>query len=1015
MFGWTTGAANALRALLVAAAVAAGGVACATSPGADPAPAAEADVPQADRVLSDVWVEKDGDASRVILVGPADPVYTAFLREEPAAVVVDVAGVVSREDLQPVSVFDGLVEQVSVSSFDEGGEDATTRVEVLLSQDATYEVEPSDLGLALRVSPVETGPEVAETGGPAPASPAAADPWETADGLDEAPAEEGEAPAAAEPAAPAGPATPASRLSDIAVTSTDDGVLVHLVADGVVGSAESFVLEDPDRLVLDLPGLTNSASPARRAVEGERVARVRVGAHPDKVRVVIDGGPGAGGFEGRRVVPARDGLVVALGGGEALDRALASATAMPAPGPDAAAQTADGAEPASEPLEAEGEALAEAPESPGEAGEPEVQEPQEPVLEGAAVLARVHGIHFDSQPERDRIVVLSEGLVEYETHFPDPETLVLSIADAEIPRDAEGRITPQPGGPVSLVTAFQQPDVDQPEVRIVVKRAPDLAPEISRRGEILFVDFPNEGVAAAAPPAFPGAQPVLSTGGSSQPEAEGTAAVSEVGTRDGMEPAPEGTAAAEPTDIAGLPQFSEEATLDAPLAGAGSAPAAPAGEAGPASLEPPAAVDLLQEGGLIDGKEYEGRRISLDFKDVEIADVLRIIAEVSDLNIVAGEEVDGTVTIRLVDVPWDQALDVILLTKGLGFVRVGNVLRIAPADVLAQEEEVRLQERRNKEKLEDLTVKLHPVNYANVEDVSGLVKRLLSPRGTVNVDERTNTLIIKDIASVIDEATALINAVDTQTPQVMIEAKIVEANLDFSRELGTVWSVGTQALEDGFDDSSDPRRDLGGEDFQFHDDNNVIFANPITSLANGLVNLNAFLLDQQIDLGVQLQAAEAQGDGKVISSPRIVTLDNREAEILQGVSIPFQTFENGDAQLEFIDAVLRLLVTPHITADKSIIMKVEVERNAPDDTVPTPTGSPAIAKNEAKTETLVKDGQTLVIGGIYTVTKTRRESRVPYLSSIPILGNAFRSREVSDQRKELLIFVTPRVVVQPNA
>src|SRR4030095_8539770 len=189
--------------------------------------------------------------------------------------------------------------------------------------------------------------------------------------------------------------------------------------------------------------------------------------------------------------------------------------------------------------------------------------------------------------------------------------------------------------------------------------------------------------------------------------------------------------------------------------------------ANPAWGARPASIDILNEGGLMDGKEYVGRHISLDFKEVDIADVLRLIAEVSDLNVIAGDEVKGKVTIRLVDEPWDQALDVILLTKGLGFARVGNVLRIAAKDVLAQEEELRLQERRAKEKLEDLVVKLQPVNYAKVTDVSGMVKELLTERGTVNVDKRTNTLIIKDIPSVIDEATALIKAVDAMTPQVM--------------------------------------------------------------------------------------------------------------------------------------------------------------------------------------------------------------------------------------------------------
>jgi type IV pilus assembly protein PilQ len=422
---------------------------------------------------------------------------------------------------------------------------------------------------------------------------------------------------------------------------------------------------------------------------------------------------------------------------------------------------------------------------------------------------------------------------------------------------------------------------------------------------------------------------------------------------------------------------------------------------------------VLVEGGLTDGKEYSGRRISLDFNGVPVSDVLRLIAEVSDLNLIAGDEVKGSVTIRLVDTPWDQALDVVLLTKGLGFVRVGNILRVAPSDVLAAEEELRLQERRNREKLEDLMVKLLPVNYAAVKDMSSLVKRLLSSRGTVNIDERTNTLILKDIASVLDEAVALVKAVDTETPQVMIEAKIVEANLNFSRELGSSWSLTSQPLVDPFTGAV-ARDDLGSSDFRFHGNNGVSFSNPITSTPTALMDMGAFLLDEKLDINVALRAAESMGEGKVISSPRIVTLDNGEATIEQGVSIPFQTFEGGDAKLEFIDAVLSLKVVPHITSDRSIIMDIEVTRNAPDESVPTPTGSPAIAKAEASTETLVKDGQTLVLGGIYTIDKSERESRVPYLHRLPVIGAAFRSKELTDLRKELLIFVTPRIVQSPS-
>jgi len=520
------------------------------------------------------------------------------------------------------------------------------------------------------------------------------------------------------------------------------------------------------------------------------------------------------------------------------------------------------------------------------------------------------------------------------------------------------------------VMAFEQPDTGRPEVRVVISRGAGLRPVVTREGANVVVSFDTHGgVSAATPPAIE--------------EGSGSTA-------------------------------SHKAMAQA------TAPGQP-----PASVEGEAGLEVLQEGGLLDGKEYVGRRISLDFKDVDIDDVLRLVAEVSDLNIIAGDEVTGKVTIRLVEVPWDQALDVILLTKGLGFVKVGNVLRIAPQTLLQQESESRLQERRAKEKLEDLVVKFQPVNYAAVGNVAKMVQRLLSPRGTVNTDTRTNTIIIKDIPVVIDESVALIKAIDTPTPQVLIEAKIVEANLDFTRELGTVWGYGVQPNTDAYDTGSEIDQTRGSPDFRPHPDprilngtgdlNNLVVDNPISALPTALMNVGAFLLDEQFNVELQLQAAESTGEGKVISSPRVVTLDNREAEIEQGVAIPYQTFENGDAQLQFVDAVLSLKVKPHITADKSIIMALEVSRNAPDDSVATGSvGAPAIGKNEAKTETLVRDGQTLVIGGIYTIQKGTRESRVPYLHAIPVLGWAFRNTSVRDIRKELLIFVTPRIVDMPQ-
>ena len=873
----------------------------------------------------------------------------------------------------------------------------------------------------------------------------------------------------------------ASRVTEVHAVALEEGTLIEIRGDGRFSLVEDFVIENPTRLVVDLPGLSSAVQKDHLVIGSPHAQQIRVGEHADKVRIVVDAGQIQDAFGERQILPVEEGLMIVIGSAVAFgdpgaavvaleqsanaDNEEITHTAEPVQQKSAAVPKSDSQTPAApdfQPDVASTSALTEreAPIAQAAAGsirprplavsnspvflalapQAEVQESAQPsateTKRTASVQARetetkrtapaepskvqtkattaatttrvqppasmplattVYGVEYEGNTLRDRIVVVGERALEYKVYSPDPETFVLSLEGAAIDPDAAVRIAPEDPGPVSLITAFEQPDVARPEVRVVVKRAAGLMPEISRQGTSLQIDFPRGGAIAVIPPVLTMEPPttVASVTSAAKSTAAQQARAEEVQA---------------PAQSRQAPAPRSEATSDARPAPAARAPmSAPAAElaAAPAAMEPPSAISILSEGGLMDGKEYVGRRISLDFKDVPIDDVLRLIAEVSDLNVIAGDEVDGTVTVRLVDVPWDQALDVVLLTHGLGFVRVGNVLRIAPTTSIAEEEELRLQERRAKERLEDLMVKLQPVNYADVKKISSMVGQLLTPRGTVNVDERTNTLIIKDIPSVIDEATALVKAVDTMTPQVMIEAKIVEANIDFSRELGTVW---------GFGANPDRESSIGGRDFTpFGGTSGVAFANPITSAATGLFGLGAHVFDEKFNVDLQLRAAESNGDGKVISSPRIVTLDNSEASIEQGVSIPFQTFENGDAQLEFVDAVLQLKVTPHITADQSIIMDIEVSRNAPDDSVFTLTGSPAIAKNQVKTETLVKDGQTLVLGGIYVIDKSDRQSRVPYLSRIPLLGAAFKSNEVSDSRKELLIFVTPRVVQTQDA
>ena len=989
-----------VSSIAVAAALTGLLLSCSSPPPPPPAPSAGP--------VSDVRVETGDGGTVIALVGAGGSPYQASRSENPTRIVVELPGTGVAGAPTSTPVFDGWVQEVALHSTPEGDGEATTQVEVTLSQDAGFDVFPMGDSLEIHIGdPAQSYGEAdpyeesgdgyaAIEGEELPAagdgdgwveldeSAAMDDVW--AQDADVAPAEDGASSIAADlgdddaswVAADEGVAPlelkPATRLMAVDPEGSSEGTVIRIVADGMPSGFKSFTLDDPARLVIDMPGIQSEVSQSEMLVGSPHADQIRVGQHEDKVRVVIDGGSHQNPFDERQISPAPDGMVIALGGGAAVDAALADARAAlqnPALAGGAVAQLADSGDAEAE---LEYDAL------PGDAGDAWAESGSELEVDlsspSEGSYAVIEAVEFLPSADADRIVIQSDQPIDYSVFQPDPETYVLLFSGATLSPSASTQLLPDPGGPVSLVSAFAQPELETPQVRLVVKRAAGLEPSVGQFDSEIVLGFDRSGVASTLP--------VL--GGETQ--VAGTTAPAKA-----------------------MAQMQDDV---APLESEESFPAEQQFTV-PAAIDADTAVDYLQEGGLLDGKEYMGRRISLDFKDVDIRDVLRLIADVSDLNVIAGDEVQGNVTIRLVDVPWDQALDVILLTKGLGFVRVGNVLRIAPADILKQEEEARLQERRAKEKLEDLVVKLQPVNYADVDEVSKLVTRLLTPRGSVDTDERTNTIIIKDIAAVIDEATALVKAIDSQTPQVMIEARIVEANLDFSREIGAELGFGTEPIDDESDFS------VGGSDtltlpdskFPFNDSNNVVFSNPITNSATGLMNLGAFILDDKASVDFRLTAAELNGEGKVISSPRVVTLDNREALIEQGVSIPFQTFENGDAQLEFIDAVLQLRVTPHITADRSIIMSLEVSRNAPDGSVETPTGSPAIAKNQAQTETLIKDGQTLVIGGIYVIDKAETSSRVPYLWEMPVLGHLFKSTGLRDVRKELLIFVTPSIVVGP--
>jgi type IV pilus assembly protein PilQ len=430
---------------------------------------------------------------------------------------------------------------------------------------------------------------------------------------------------------------------------------------------------------------------------------------------------------------------------------------------------------------------------------------------------------------------------------------------------------------------------------------------------------------------------------------------------------------------------------------------------------------------------YTGRRIDLDLKDADIHNILRLLADVGRVNIVTADDVSGNVTIRMRNVPWDQALDVVLQAKGLGMVRSGNLIRVAPLATLQKERELRLQAAKQEYELTPLETRLIPVSYAQADELQARAKDLLSPRGSIAVDERTNVLIARDISGNLNNIEELVRSLDTQTPQVLVEARIVEATSRYLRDVGIQWggdvtfTEGTgnptgiafpssvTAAGGSYDQNTNSR---GLSPFQ----GNVPQPNFAVNLPaatgtgqGGAIGFSLGSIDRNLNIGLRLSAAEASGLLRIVSSPRILTLDNRDARISQGTLIPFAQISAQGVQTTFQEAKLQLLVKPHVTADGSIAMHVKINRDEPDFNQTSPRGDPTILKREAETDLLVMDGHTAVIGGIFTRNTGRNLDQVPFFGDIPILGVLFQRRRASDTRNELVIFITPRIVNRAEA
>ncbi len=424
---------------------------------------------------------------------------------------------------------------------------------------------------------------------------------------------------------------------------------------------------------------------------------------------------------------------------------------------------------------------------------------------------------------------------------------------------------------------------------------------------------------------------------------------------------------------------------------------------------------------------FTGEKLSLNFQDIEVRSVLQLLADFTGLNLVTSDTVSGRITLRLKNVPWDQALDIILKSKGLSKRQTDNVVMVAPTEEIAAREQLELESQQKIEELAPLRSEFIQVNYAKAQDLASLFKseenRLLSERGNVTVDERTNTILIQDTVAKLEDIRRLLLKLDIPVRQVLIESRIVIANNDFAKDLGVRFGAtyngntyngingsSVQTVTGGLEGYiSGTNSFVGGVEIPGGSGQEGLMVNLPVNAPSGAINFLVGKLGSNL-LQLELSAMQREGKGEIISSPRIITSDQNQASIKQGFEIPYQeASSSGATSVSFKEAVLKLDVTPHITPDDRVRMDLQINKDSPDFTNLV-LGVPPMETRKIETTVLVDNGETVVLGGVFERTKTTGTEKVPFFGDIPYLGVLFRRNEEKDENKELLIFVTPKIL-----
>jgi len=901
---------------------------------------------QETKLITDIITSEDAASATVTVKGNQALTYTAIKQVFPLGVLFHFPDT-ALDNIKTVYYppENDFISSIRATQAEEDGQ--TSRIFIALKKDLPYTVKPEADGLNIVIS---------KTGQPAAESKTEAAPSQTAQ-----PA------ATAEPAvktvAAEMPATPATRMISLSATPLKNNVVISVKSDGTITNYKSFTIsEKPPRIVFDLYGLKSPYEGEQRiTVKSDEVSKVRYFGHPDKIRVVLETKDGY--LAKYSATPVKNGLMIYVG-------QTPPAASETTPAAAVVAKAAESEQPASK--------------APAAAEKTETVKSDKP--------AWLNRIDFSSEENgKSAVIIGTTRPVEYKMSKAGSQRLQLHLLDTNLPEYRKrALITTRFQSAVDRITPVYEPKAKDTVVDIELREAVPYF--VKQTDDVIRINFDSSSI---PPRPYENAKLPAWKQAMAEPAAEAAA-----GTTPAPEPAPaEKTAGA----VEAAPSAAQ--ALKSPMGQEELKMSEQGREEDLQAAKKELSLAERLEGASPPEQKYTGEKIALDFYDTDIKNVFRIIREISGKNFAIDKNVTGKVTLTLdKPVPWDQVLDLVLKMNQLGMTMEGDIIRIATLNSLAQEEKLKQaqlkatqQAVKQQKALEPLITAYIPVSYSNAQsEVLPHIQAVLSEgRGKASVDTRNNQLIITDTAEKIEQIKEIVERIDQVTPQVIIEARIVEANSNFTKDLGFDWGTVTA----GPFDIGDSELTLTG-----------LASNLPAVIPTGAVGMN-FIKSTGTPFSIinaQLQVSETEGKTNIISAPKVLTLDNKKAKIKQGLEVPYlERDSSGNATVRFKNVDLLLEVTPNVTPDNRITLKVFVTKN---DVVDPTADQPALSTNEAETELLVDDGDTIVIGGIVKSSLSYAERGIPGLRNVGVLGWLFKSQSKDDSKNELLIFITPRIV-----